>query len=511
MEDIINESTENFHNRLMKQYGENYKTKEYTKNSLAYCFLKNGGLNILDFQAYIGCLLFMGILHLPRLNNYWSTDIIYQNYLPKVMSKNFFKMISAVLHLPVSERNPFDEEEEETNEKTKKRKRKNNSLDESKIMEDEINDEDDIENFTENETKNQKNKNIKNKKEINMEDPRIKVQHFLDKIVANGKKLFKCGRDVTIDESMIHFEGRSSLIFYMPAKPTKWGFKLHCLVDSKSHYFYDFIFDPGQNYKNLIMFNEEISFTENIVLKLLESLKGKGHRVFFDSWYSSVSLVEKLTEKGFQVISTLRNNTKNLPPKSEFNKNSNNFAYCNEIGAMIQKFSDKKDVYFISNYDVALDDIRNIYNFQNRGVDKMNENMSFYNIERRTVKWWKKIFFFGIEVAITNAKILHDKFFNSYPGYDQLTFRKNLIMQLFSGYCRINFGESVPKNPGSIPQKYINCLHSISFVPEQNKYCVYCYQRTRKEIIAMYKCDQCNKVLHPQCFTEWHKKNVYSA
>lgn len=222
---------------------------------------------------------------------------------------------------------------------------------------------------------------------MNFEDPRIKVKHYLEEIVANGQKIFSCGRDVTIDESMIHFEGRSSLIFYMPAKPTKWGFKLHCLVDSKSHYFYDFIFDPGQNYRNLIMEDEEISFIENIVLSLLKKLEHKGHRVFFDIWYSSVSLVEKLTERGFQVISTLRNTSKNLPSKAEFNKNSKNLAYCNEKRALIQKYSDKKDVYFISNYDMPIDDMRNTYNFQNRGVDKMNENMSFYNIERRTIKW----------------------------------------------------------------------------------------------------------------------------
>jgi len=539
MKEIIKESDENFRKKLKKQYGENYATKEYAKNSLPDVFLKNGGLKVEDLQAYIGCLLFMGILHLPRLNNYWSLDKMYQNFLPRVMSKNFFKMISAVLHLPISGNESFvddDDDDEEEDEKNTKddddtlSKKEDSKMDLTDEGSNSINYEDgnkmtssednkfsstsDVQSVDGNKnndnSSSKKPRKRRKKKEINYEDPRIKVNHYLQSIVGNGQKVFKCGRDLTIDESMIHFEGRSSLIFYMPAKPTKWGFKLHCLVDSKTHYFYNFIFDPGQNYKNLIIEDEEISFTENIVLSLLQKLEGQGHRVFFDSWYSSVSLIEKLTDKGFQVISTLRNNSKNLPSKSEFNKNSKNFAYCNEMRALIQKYSDKKDIYFISNYDVPMDDMRNTYNFQNRGVDKMNENMSFYNIERRVLKWWKKIFFFGIEISITNAKILHDKFFDSYAGYDQLAFRKNLIMQLVQGYCRSSVGEVLYQAPGVIPQKYVNLLHNMSFAPGQRRCCINCFQKGKKEVNAMYKCDQCHKALHPQCFLEWHKKNVYS-
>ena len=529
MQDIVKESDENFRKKLKKQYGENYATKEYAKNSLPDVFLKNGGLKVEDLQAYIGCLLFMGILHLPRLNNYWSLESIYQNFLPRIMSKNFFKMISAVLHLPLSgSGNPIDEEDEEDEKEEKENdedtfsKKDESKMDLTEEMSNSINSTDnnkftstsDIQSNNEEDTKTTDNtkkpRKKRTQKEINYEDPRVKVNHYLREIVDNGQKVFKCGRDLTIDESMIHFEGRSSLIFYMPAKPTKWGFKLHCLVDSKTHFFYNFIFDPGQNYKNLLIEDEEISFTENIVLSLLQKLEGKGHRVFFDSWYSSVSLIEKLTDKGFQVISTLRNNSKNLPSKSEFNKNSKNFAYCNEMRALIQKYSDKKDIYFISNYDVPMDDMRNTYNFQNRGVDKMNENMSFYNIERRVLKWWKKIFFFGIEISITNAKILHDKFFNSYAGYDQLAFRKNLIMQLVQGYCRNTSGEVLYHAPGVIPQKYVNLLHHMAFVPGQRRCCINCFQKGRKEVNAMYKCVQCHKALHPQCFLEWHKKNVYA-
>ncbi len=46
---------------------------------------------------------------------------------------------------------------------------------------------------------------------------------------------------------MIFFRGRSEMIFYMPHKPTKWGFKLHILADSDNGYCCDIYFDTGKN------------------------------------------------------------------------------------------------------------------------------------------------------------------------------------------------------------------------------------------------------------------------
>ena len=92
------------------------------------------------------------------------------------------------------------------------------------------------------------------------------------------------------------------------------GFKLHCLVDSNSNYLYNVIFDPCKDNKNLIIINDEDSFTENIILSLVKNIENSGRTLFFDSWYS---LINKLTNKGFRVVTTLRKNAKNLPNKED--------------------------------------------------------------------------------------------------------------------------------------------------------------------------------------------------
>ena len=68
--------------------------------------------------------------------------------------------------------------------------------------------------------------------------------------------------------------------------------------------------DPGKDNKNLIIANDEDSFTENIVLSLVKNIENSGRTLFFDSWYSSISLIHKLTNKGFKVVTTLRKNAK---------------------------------------------------------------------------------------------------------------------------------------------------------------------------------------------------------
>ena len=66
-------------------------------------------------------------------------------------------------------------------------------------------------------------------------------------------------------------------------KPHKWGFKIHLLCDSNTHYLYNILFDRGKDGKNFIYFEEITSLTESIVLKLLSCVKdNKQRNIFFD-------------------------------------------------------------------------------------------------------------------------------------------------------------------------------------------------------------------------------------
>jgi hypothetical protein len=49
------------------------------------------------------------------------------------------------------------------------------------------------------------------------------------------------------------------------------------------------------------------------------------------------------------------------------------------------------------------------YNKYKTGVDRSDQMLSYYSFERKTIKWWKRVFFHLFDLAIVNAHILHTK------------------------------------------------------------------------------------------------------
>ena len=43
------------------------------------------------------------------------------------------------------------------------------------------------------------------------------------------------------------------------------------------------------------------------------------------------------------------------------------------------------------------------YNKYMLGVDKLDQLASYYNFKHKSVKWWRKVFFWLVEVAIVNS------------------------------------------------------------------------------------------------------------
>ena len=92
----------------------------------------------------------------------------------------------------------------------------------------------------------------------------------------------------------------------MPPKSSKYGFKFHSLVDSRNNYLYNLTNWSCKNYKNIIGPNSEENYVYQIVLSLVNRLEGKGYTLYYDIWYSSIMLTNKLTDLGFKTITILR-------------------------------------------------------------------------------------------------------------------------------------------------------------------------------------------------------------
>ena len=63
------------------------------------------------------------------------------------------------------------------------------------------------------------------------------------------------------------------------------------------------------------------------------------------------------------------------------------------------------------------------------GVDRLDQRMSYYQFMRKSVKWWRKVFFWLMEVAVVNSYILYCQNSNT-RRLSHKAFRQELVVAL---------------------------------------------------------------------------------
>ena len=117
-----------------------------------------------------------------------------------------------------------------------------------------------------------------------------KLRPLLDSLNNNFIKFYDIKQEQSIDESMILFKGRSCLKQYCPMKPIKRGFKMWVRADSDG---YMSRFEVYQG-KGTGIGREGFGLGESVVLNLCEDILGKGHKVFFDNYFTSLPILAHL-------------------------------------------------------------------------------------------------------------------------------------------------------------------------------------------------------------------------
>lgn len=77
-------------------------------------------------------------------------------------------------------------------------------------------------------------------------DPLLKLRPMLNILADTFQAAHEPSLQVSVDEAMVRFKGRSSLKHYMPKKPIKLGFKIWCLCDANSGYLQRFQIYTGR-------------------------------------------------------------------------------------------------------------------------------------------------------------------------------------------------------------------------------------------------------------------------
>lgn len=248
-----------------------------------------------EMYAFVGVNIAMGVVSLPAIDNYWSTNpILVHQWFRTVMSRNRYRQILRYVHIADNSKAPSRSDEHY--------------------------------------------------------DKLWKVRPFLDHISERSQDLYNLHPHVSIDESMIGTKCRLSFIQYMPQKPTKWGLKVWVLADATTGYIYSFEVYTG-TISGESPHPKGLSY--GVVMKLMDSCLNKGHTVYTDNFYSSPEL---LFELGTLATGTVRINRKHfpkilkpLPREATRPRGTPTFAYHDNI--TVVRWTDSKDVYAISTAD----------------------------------------------------------------------------------------------------------------------------------------------------------------
>lgn len=340
-----------------------------------YAFQKKGNdtafihTNSDEIRKFLGLNLLMGIKKLPSYRDYWSSNFaIRDNFISSVLPRDRFVWLLGNIHL-------------------------NDNI-------------------------------LMPKRDQPNYDKLYKLRPLINKLSETFLSSLKPTKNQSIDESMIRFKGRSSLKQYMPLKPVKRGYKVWVRAD-ESGYACQFQIYTGKSENTA-----EKDLGARVVIDLTRDLVGMGHHIYFDNYFNSVALMKKLQSEMLYATGTVRQGRKDLPNDLSNNKMKRGESdwRVSKDGLVYLKWMDRKPVHFLSNYADPTD-IREAnrkrkdgtsdkincplmvvdYNKNMGYVDKLDMLKSIYEIDRKSKKWWHRIFWYLLDISLVNSYVLFKK------------------------------------------------------------------------------------------------------
>lgn len=248
-----------------------------------------------------------------------------------------------------------------------------------------------------------------------------KVRPILSELLERFKKRKNPTCDLSVDESMVKFTGRSTLKQYMPLKAIRRGYKVWMLNDKTkyTHHFQIYTGKTGQK--------TETDLGGRVVKDLTSEYTGHHHKLLFDNYFASVPLMKHLYDNQIYACATIRSDRKYLPTLEDAkNMKRGDFDYSVSEGNVIYyRWMDNKVVHLISTFhqpekvstvkrklkdgskvDVTCPQVLKDYNQNMNNVDVFDQLKSSYAIDRRSKKWWHRIFWHFLDAALVNSYIL---------------------------------------------------------------------------------------------------------
>ncbi|XP_048035758.1 piggyBac transposable element-derived protein 4-like [Megalobrama amblycephala] len=362
---------------------------------------------------YIGLLFYMAMVKMSSISDYWRQSSLFSVPFPAtIMSRDRYCTISWNVHMS----HPDEDKEND---------RKRGTAD---------------------------------------NDSLFRVKPLMDTIRHACKAIYHPKRNLTVDERMVACKANTGMRQYMKAKPTKWGFKLFVLADSSNGYTVDFSVYTGKN-----NFPTGHGLSYDAVTSLLDcKVLGSGYHLYMDNFYTSPKLLTDMFAMKFGACGTYRDNRKDCPRNAanSLSKKSarGSIRWIRDGALVFVKWMDTREVSVCSTIHAAYsgDTVQRrvksqgtwrtktfpcpapvtAYNKHMGGVDLSDQLIQHYTTQHKTMKWYRKIFLHFLDIAATNAFIIHKDLYGTMTHTE-------FIEQLIAELCGVLSQKAAPKRTKS--------------------------------------------------------------
>lgn len=326
----------------------------------------------------------------------------------------------------------------------------------------------------------------------------------------------------SVDEAMVPYFGRHGCKQFIKGKPIRWGYKFWVGTTRLGYILY---FEPYQGATTILSEKyKDLGLGASVVLQYVDVLQSTGFsnfHIFFDNFFTSLSLMKELTFRKIRATGTIRDNRLPKCPfidvKAFKKKSRGDYQYAlvdNET--VLCRWNDNNVITIASNASsvlptnktkrfsqkekqhIYIDQPKPIkgYNENMGGVDRSDQNIGQYRISIRGKKWYFPLISQCIDMANQNAWYLH-----RFDGgrLDQLAFRRAVAVELLETHKVLN-RRGASRRSGSYKEhsRYDRIDHMVIYQNNQTK-CAVCHKKTN------FRCEKCDIGLHPKdCFRQFH-------
>ncbi|VEN50428.1 unnamed protein product, partial [Callosobruchus maculatus] len=302
-------------------------------------------------------------------------------------------------------------------------------------------------------------------------DTAAAVSEVFKSFIKNCSTNYTCSEFATVDEMLVPFRGKCKFRMYMKSKPAKYGLKIMCLCDARTHYLINAFIYTG---KNVLRRNpKKLSIPTLDVLDLVSPIENTNRNITGDNWFTSNELMSELKSRGLTYVGTMRKNKRDIPPQFQPNKSrtaqSSIFGFTGDRTLVSFVPKRNRSVILLSsmhhtdlvNKESNKPEINEFYNSTKSGVDSLDQKCASYSCSRRSRRWPLTIFFAMLNISTVNSRTLYI----AAKPEDKMT-RKKFNVLLGKALIQEHLQERLSLN---ISREMKNIIRKVLGIAEQNQ------------------------------------------